>query len=145
MPRQVSDAGALFERLLTEGLHARDLVREVRVFGLLIGIELDLQRRPRRWLRKRLSALYLLSMLRHKQFPVFAGFCQYEPNVLKITPPLNASSEDIRQACATIVEVLRQPLVKVLAAGLGSLLQSSLPRKKTHEHRHHPALEQVAR
>ena len=49
-------------------------------------------------------------MLRHADFPVLAGFCQYEPNVLKITPPLNVSPDEIRQACATIIDVLRRPL-----------------------------------
>ena len=109
-------------------------MRDIRVFGLLIGIELDIRRWPRRWLRKRLSAFYLLSMLRHARFPVLAGFCQYEPNVLKITPPLNASPDEIRQACATIVDVLRRPLHKVLAAGLGGSDQSILCWEKNHEH-----------
>ena len=29
------------------------------------------------------------------RFPVLAGFCQYEPNVLKITPPLDARPDEI--------------------------------------------------
>ena len=61
---------------------------------------------------------------------MLAGFCQYEPNVLKITPPLNVSPDEIRQACATIVDVLRRPLHKVLAAGLGGLIKSSSDREK---------------
>ena len=89
MSGQVVEAGERFERLLRAGLAAIDTVRDVRVFGLLIAIELDASAWPRRWLRKRLSALYLLAMLRHERFPVLAGFCQYEPNTLKITPPLN--------------------------------------------------------
>ena len=143
--RQVADAGALFARLLTADLASCKIVRDVRVFGLLIGIELDTRRWPRRWLGKRLSALYLLSMLRHEHFPVLAGFCQYVPNVLKITPPLNASHDEIRQACATIVEVLGRPLHKVLAAALGGLIKSSPVRKKDHEHTNDPALELAAR
>ncbi len=98
--RRVADAAALFAQQLTAGLASGKFVRDVRVFGLLIGIELDTRRWPRRWLGKRLAALYLLAMLRHERFPVLAGFCQYEPNVLKITPPLNASDDEIRQACA---------------------------------------------
>jgi acetylornithine/succinyldiaminopimelate/putrescine aminotransferase len=147
MPRRVAEAGAAFARLLGEGLGPLDTVREVRVFGLLIGIELDARRRPRRWLRKRLSGLYLLAMLRHDRFPVLAGLCQYEPVVLKITPPLNAGPDEIRRACETIVDVLRRPLHRVLAAGLVGLLKSSLIRKRNHEHRNDPdpALELAAR
>jgi acetylornithine/succinyldiaminopimelate/putrescine aminotransferase len=143
--RQVDDAAALFTKLLNAGLASGKIVRDVRVFGLLIGIELDARRWPQRWLRKRLAALYLLSMLRHDQFPVLAGFCQYEPNVLKITPPLNASPDEIRRACATIVDVLSRPLHKVLAAGLGGLIKSSSVGKKHHEHGNDPALELAAR
>ena len=126
MTRRVADAGELFARLLTEGLASGKIVRDVRVFGLLIGIELDTRRWPRRWLGKRLSALYLLAMLRHERFPVLAGFCQYEPNVLKITPPAQRRAPTrSAQACDTIVDVLRRPLLKVLAAALGGLIKSS--------------------
>ncbi len=142
---QVARAGALFADLLNSGLASSKIVREVRVFGLLIGIELDARRWPHRWLHKRLSTFYLFSMLRHKHRPVLAGFCQYEPNVLKITPPLNASPDEIRQACATIVEVLRRPLRKVLAAGLGGLINSSSAGRRNDEHGNDSALEPAAR
>ena len=88
MEQQVARAGELFATLLNQGLASSRIVREVRVFGLLIAIELNVEGWPRRWLRKRLASLYLLAMLRHDCFPVFAGLCQYEPNVIKITPPL---------------------------------------------------------
>jgi acetylornithine/succinyldiaminopimelate/putrescine aminotransferase len=143
--RQVGDAAALFDKLLTADLASSKTVCDVRVFGLLIGIELDTRRWPQRWLRKRLSALYLLSMLQHEHFPVLAGFCQYEPNVLKITPALNASPDEIRRACATIVDVLRRPLHKVLVAGLGSIIKSLSVREKHYEHGNDSALELAAR
>jgi 4-aminobutyrate aminotransferase-like enzyme len=120
-------------------------VRDIRVFGLLIGVELDTRRWPHRWLRKRLATLYVFSMLRHSRFPVLAGFCQYEPNVIKITPPLNASPDEVRQACATIVDVLRRPLHRVLAAGLGALINSSSAGRKNREHANDSALEPAAR
>ena len=143
MPGRARKAG---ERL-ADALGALDGVASVRGLGLLIGIELDTSRRPRRWLRKRLSGLYLLAMLKHDRFPVLAGLCQYEPDVLKITPPLNADPDEIRLACETIIDVLRRPLSRVLAAGLGGLLKSSLTRKNDHEHRNDPdpALELAAR
>jgi acetylornithine/succinyldiaminopimelate/putrescine aminotransferase len=145
MARQVADAAALFSELLETGLASSKMVREVRVFGLLIGIELDTSPWPRRWLHKRLSSFYLFSMLRHERFPVLAGFCQYEPNVLKITPPLNVSPEEIRRACATIVDVLNRPLRKVIAAGLGGLINSSQIGRRKHEHGNDPSLEPAAR
>ncbi len=143
--RQVTEAGALFARLLTRGLASSKFVREVRVFGLLIGIEIDTWRWPGRWFRKFLAALYLLSMLRHEHYPVLVGFCQYEPNVLKITPPLNVSPDEIRQACATIVDVLKRPLPKVLASSLAGLIKSSPVRKKHDEHGNDSVLELAAR
>ncbi|WP_202802911.1 hypothetical protein, partial [Singulisphaera acidiphila] len=83
----------------------------------LIAIELDARGGPRRWLRKRLGASYLLAMLRHERSPVLAGFCQYEPNTLKFTPPLNVSPEDIDRACETIIDVLGRPFPRVIVAG----------------------------
>jgi acetylornithine/succinyldiaminopimelate/putrescine aminotransferase len=144
LSRQVAEASALFAELLSADRFSGKFVRDVRIFGLLIGLELDARRRPHRWLRKRLSALYLLSMLRHAEFPVLAGFCQYEPNVLKITPPLNASPDEIRKACATIVEVLRRPLHRVLAAGLGSLIGTFSGAKHHDEHANRAAVKVAA-
>jgi hypothetical protein len=69
-------------------------------------------------------------MLRHPRFPVLAGFCQYEPNVLKLTPSLTAAPEDIRAACATVVEVLRKPLPRLLAGALSGLVGATLRRRK---------------
>lgn len=144
-PRQVAEAAELFTQLLKAGLGSSKVVRDVRVFGLLIGIELDTRRWPHRWLHKLLSSFYLFSMLRHANFPVLAGFCQSEPNVLKITPPLNASPGEIRQACATIVDVLNRPLGKVLAAGLAGLIHSSSGGRRSHEFANDSSLEPVAR
>ena len=142
---RVAEAGARFERTLRAGLAPLKGVRDVRVFGLLIAIELDARRGPRRWLRKRLGASYLLAMLRHERSPVLAGFCQYEPNTLKLTPPLNVSPEDIDRACETIVATLGRPLSRVVAAGLARLLRPTPFRKADHEHRDRPAVELASR
>jgi 4-aminobutyrate aminotransferase-like enzyme len=146
LTRQIEYAAESFRRGLAEGLASGRNVRDIRAFGLLIGVELDTRRWPRRWLGKQLAALSLLAMLRHPRFPVLAGFCQYEPNVLKITPPLDAGPDEIRAACRTIVEVLNAPLPKILAAGLGGLLKPSPIRKKgDHEYADDPAVELAAR
>lgn len=145
MPRKVTESAALVEQLLRAGLGSNKIVRDIRVFGLLIGIELDTRRWPQRWLHKRLSSFHLFNMMRHHQFPVLGGFCQYEPNVLKITPPLNASPDEIRQLCATVIDVLNRPLPSVLAAGLRGLIHSSSGRRKNREYRNSSALEPVAR
>jgi acetylornithine/succinyldiaminopimelate/putrescine aminotransferase len=131
---RVAAAGEQFARLLGEGLASCKAVREVRVFGLLIGIELDATRWPQRWFRKRLYSFYLFSMLRHRRYPVLVGFCQYEPNVLKITPSLTVAPEEIRAVCATITEVLRRPFHRLLAGVAGGLLKSLGIWRKKHEH-----------
>ncbi len=84
-------------------------------------------------------------MLRHPEFPVFAGICQYEPNVLKITPPLNVSPDEIRQACGTIVDVLNRPLHKVVAATLRGLINRPSIVRTHHEHANDSVLEPAAR
>jgi acetylornithine/succinyldiaminopimelate/putrescine aminotransferase len=120
LSRRIAESAALFQQLLTEGLVSCNAVREVRVHGLLIGIELS----TRRWLGKRLSSLYLYSMLRHRRFPALVGFCQCEPNVLKITPSLTIAPEHVRELCATIIDVLHRSTPRLLAALLGGLLRN---------------------
>jgi acetylornithine/succinyldiaminopimelate/putrescine aminotransferase len=144
LSERVAESGALFARLLREGLAGCPAVREVRAFGLLIGVELDSARRLRRWFRKRLFWFYLLGMLRHPRYPVLAGFCQYEPNVLKITPALTAAPADIREAAATITEVLRRPFYRLLAAAAGGLVRSLGTWRRKHEHGNVPAPDPVA-
>jgi acetylornithine/succinyldiaminopimelate/putrescine aminotransferase len=141
LPAQVAESGALFARLLHDGLAGCAAVREVRAHGLLIGIELDAQRWPQRWFGKKLFWFYLFSMLRHRRYPVLVGFCQYEPNVLKITPPLTVEPETVREVCATIVEVLRKPFYKLAAAGLAGLVRSKFPWRQRHDHADSPAHE----
>lgn len=142
---RVIAAGERFARLLGEGLGPLKPVRDVRVFGLLIAVELEIRSGPARWLRRRLAAPYLLAMLRHETFPVLAGFCQYEPHTLKITPSLDIGPEDVDRACRTIVDVLGRPLPGVFLAGLGSILKPPPIRKGRHERRDDPALEPLAR
>ena len=109
---RVTESGTLFAELLNEGLASCSNVRAIRVYGLLIGIELDTSRWPLRWFRKRLSSFYLYSMLRHRQFPVLVGFCQYEPNVLKITRPPSTSRwpKQIRAVCHDDCRCLAAPV-----------------------------------
>jgi acetylornithine/succinyldiaminopimelate/putrescine aminotransferase len=145
LSRRVAEAGELFARLLDEGLEGCKAVRAVRVYGLLIGIELDTRRWPRRWFRQRLSSLCLYSMLHHRGYPVLAGFCQTEPHVLKLTPPLTVVPDEIRAVCGTITDVLKRPFYRLLAAGLGGLLNLSGSWRKKHEHAHVRAHDPVAR
>jgi acetylornithine/succinyldiaminopimelate/putrescine aminotransferase len=145
LSRRVTEAGALFGRLLGAGLALCKAVREVRVHGLLIGIELDADRWPQRWFRKRLYSFYLINLLRHQHYPALVGFCQYEPNVLKITPALTVPHDEIHKVCATITDVLNMPFPRLMPAVVSSLLQSLAPRRKKHEHRYAPALDAAAR
>jgi acetylornithine/succinyldiaminopimelate/putrescine aminotransferase len=143
--QRVTQSAELLAQLLKEGIGNCKAVREVRVYGMLIGIELDATRWPHRWFRKKLYSLYLYSMLRHSGFPVLVGFCQYEPNVLKITPALTVEPDQIRKACATITDVLKRPFWRLLAAVLGGLIGSIGFWRKKHEHAGVPALEPAAR
>jgi acetylornithine/succinyldiaminopimelate/putrescine aminotransferase len=136
LAERVADSGALFAKLLGDSLASCKAVREVRTYGLLIGIELDATRWPRRWFLKRLFWFYLFAMLRHPRYPVLVGFCQYEPNVLKFTPPLTTDPSVIREVCATITEVLKRPFYRLLAGVLGGVVRSVVPWRPKHEHAH---------
>ncbi len=134
---QESDLGArvvrstqLFARLLRENLRDCKNVREVRVHGLLIAIEIDESRWPHRWFTARLPLLYALAMMRHKNFPLIMGFCQYEPHVLKFTPPLSITNEEIHQACVAISEVMKRPFYRLLPSALGALGRSLLRHRR---------------
>ena len=116
---QVEHQGERFETLLREGLSDCTSVADVRVFGMLIGIELH-GGGSVRLLGKRAGRLYSLAMLQHAQ-PLLMGFCQYQPNIFKLTPSLLMSDETIETMCKTICESLRRSPVRVLAAGLRAL------------------------
>jgi acetylornithine/succinyldiaminopimelate/putrescine aminotransferase len=126
---QVREMGELFARLLGEGLASCRAVRDVRVFGLLIGIELDTRGWPRKWFRKQAGSLYVLNLLRHQPFPVFVGYCQYEPHVLKFTPPLSITREEVKWVCETITAVLRRPFYQLLPGLCGALVKSFVKGK----------------
>ena len=96
----------LFEKRLKENLGTTKNVVDVRVFGLLIGIELKPARVPISALKKLIPRLYLLGMLHHTEFPMMMGFCQYDPYVLKFTPPLSVTEAEVHQLCDAISSVL---------------------------------------
>jgi acetylornithine/succinyldiaminopimelate/putrescine aminotransferase len=126
LEHNVVDAGRLFQQLLGDGLADCKAVRDIRVHGLLIAIELDTKAWPRNWLKKRLSNLYLVSMVRNRKFPLFIGYCQYEPHVLKLTPPLSITPKEVQQVCTTIIKALKQPSYKLLYSTLRALGASAL-------------------
>jgi acetylornithine/succinyldiaminopimelate/putrescine aminotransferase len=121
---RVRESGALFHRLLTDRFSSCRAVRDIRVFGLLIGIELEARRGPWRWFKKQAGSLYVLSCLRHEPFAVFLGYCQYEPHVLKLTPPLSITPEEVHHVCGTIADVLHKPAYRLLPSFGGALMKS---------------------
>ena len=129
LEKRVDQAGDLTRQLLTEGLAGCRAIRDIRVFGQLIGIELNVKGWSKRRFRKRLFWFYVSSMLRHRRFPFLVGFCQYEPHVLKITPPLNATEAELRQMCTTIIEVLQRPFLRLAATVAGDMALTIFPRR----------------
>src|SRR5262249_34227972 len=129
LPERVAERGALFAEELARQLGPCKQVREGRVHGLLIGIELATGGRVRKWRNTKGSWVYLLRLLRPAAFPLFVGFCQYEPNVLKLTPPLTITPDEVRRTCATLAVVLRAPLYNLLPAAAGSLVHSFVKRR----------------
>jgi len=118
LSERVRASGKLFAKLLGEQLVAPKLVRAARCFGMLVGIELDVQSAARRWMKRSLPRCVLLALMNHPTFPLIAGFCQYEPQVLKLTPPLTITEEEIRNVCAALASVLQLRLYRLAASGV---------------------------
>jgi acetylornithine/succinyldiaminopimelate/putrescine aminotransferase len=121
---QVRETGALLARLLGERLASSKAVRDIRVFGLLAAIELDIRSGLRAWLRKQAGSLYVMSLLRQEPFPVFLGYCQYEPHVLKFTPPLSITPDEVQRVCDTLAAVLNRPAYQFLPPLFGLLAKT---------------------
>jgi acetylornithine/succinyldiaminopimelate/putrescine aminotransferase len=120
----VGEAGTLFAKLLGERLSACKSVHAIRVFGLLIAIELNTPGFPWRWLKKQAGSIYAMNLLRYEPFPVFVGYCQYEPHVLKLTPPLSITAEEIDRVCDALAAVLRRPARQLVLPFIGALARS---------------------
>ncbi|VEP15754.1 Ornithine/acetylornithine aminotransferase [Hyella patelloides LEGE 07179] len=125
LKEQIKESGILFEKLLSEGLASCKAVRDIRVFGLLIGIELNDNYLPQRWFAKQLFSFYILDLLNHSSHPVLVGFCQAQPNVLKITPPLTIRKQEVREICSTVIETLKKPFFQLFTKALIAIVSAT--------------------
>lgn len=121
---QVETAAVQYTEQLRRLLQAHPRVTEVRVFGLLIGIELNVRRTLVAKLGLKPAQLYLLRMMQHREFPLLMGYCQYEPNILKFTPPLTVTASEIKASSAAIADALSTSQPALLGCGLKSLLRA---------------------
>jgi acetylornithine/succinyldiaminopimelate/putrescine aminotransferase len=126
LSERVLESGALFAKILGERLSSCKAVRAVRVFGLLIAIELNVANWFPKWMKKQVPFVYIYNLFFHSPFPVLVGFCQYEPNVLKFTPPLSITREEIERVCDAITTVLRTPFYKLAPRILGARLAAGV-------------------
>lgn len=121
---QVEAAATQYAEQLRQRLRTHPRVREVRVFGLLIGIELNLRHTLIARLGLKPAQLYLLQMMQHRDFPLLMGYCQYEPHILKFTPPLTVTPDEVRDSVKSIADALSVSQTRLLGWGLQSLLRS---------------------
>ena len=117
---QVTVAGQHFRDELVRQLKGVTLVRDIRCYGLLIGIELNCQNSLIQRLGLNAAQLYLLQMMNHLKYPVLMGFCQYEPHILKFTPPLTVTEDEVVAVCRTIADTLRASTVRMLLTALSA-------------------------
>ena len=115
---RVRQCGARFSTRLHQLLADCPSVKAIRCFGLLVGIELDSSRGLARYLGKLAAQLAMREMLFDEQFPLLMGFCQYEPHVLKFTPPLSITDAEIDRSCETIARALRLSNLRLLWNGV---------------------------
>jgi hypothetical protein len=77
------------------------------------------------WLQRlfkgKVPSFYIYHLLQHPSFPVFMGYCQYEPNVLKFTPPLSITRAEIEQTSDAIAATLHTPFYQLLPPVLRAL------------------------
>jgi acetylornithine/succinyldiaminopimelate/putrescine aminotransferase len=135
LSQRVAESGALFAKLLSERLSSCKAVRDVRVFGLLIAIELNAASWLPKWARKKIPFVYIYNLFAHSSFALLLGFCQYEPHVLKFTPPLSITRAEIEQVCDALAAVLRTPFYKLLPSALGAQLTASVRGKMKNRQR----------
>lgn len=115
--------GQMFRDSLQKALSGVGIVKEVRTFGLLIGIELNLDKTWIQRLSLNAAQLYLLRMMQHRTCPLLMGFCQYEPNILKFTPPLTTTKDEVGRITQTISDALQTSSLTLLATGIRALLR----------------------
>jgi 4-aminobutyrate aminotransferase-like enzyme len=120
----VAAIGQLFRNSLQRALAGIGIVKDIRTFGLLIGIELDLRKTMIQRLGLDAAQLYLLQMMQDRSCPLLMGFCQYEPNILKFTPPLSVTPEEVERITRTISNALRASTPRLLTAGVRALLRA---------------------
>ncbi len=121
---QVLTASQILSSRLQQVLADVDIVKDIRCYGLLIGIELDLQRTVAQRCGLNPAQLYLLQMTQHRNWPLLMGFCQYEPHVLKLTPPLTITEDEVELLTRTISDTLRASPPRLLLTGLQAWLRS---------------------
>ena len=56
-------------------------------------------------------------------FPLLMGFCQYEPHILKFTPPLTTTKDEVEKITRTISDALRSSTLSLLTTGIRALLR----------------------
>lgn len=129
LSERVKHAGELFSRKLHAALDDCPAVNEVRVFGLLMAIELNRDGWLRSRLQKMLFRFYFVGLLQDRELPMIMGFCQYKPYIMKFTPPLSVSDEEIDQIAAALKRVLNQPLPLLIIKALKLIVSARLHRK----------------
>jgi 4-aminobutyrate aminotransferase-like enzyme len=128
LEERVRSAGEKLAALLADALKGYRTVRDVRCFGLLVGIELNVSGVWKSF-RPALPQLYLLALMQHRPFPVVAGYCQYEPNVLKLTPSLSITDEEISRLASALKAVLSIAPFRLASSTLAQSWSKLLPRK----------------
>ncbi|MBD3673432.1 MAG: aminotransferase class III-fold pyridoxal phosphate-dependent enzyme [Planctomycetaceae bacterium] len=126
---RVRHAGEHFSQQLHAALDDCPAVKEVRVFGLLIAIELNREGWLRSRLQKMLFRFYFVGLLQDRQLPMIMGFCQYKPYIMKFTPPLSVTDEEIDHIAAMLKRVLNRPLPILIANAVKLIVSAKLRRK----------------
>jgi acetylornithine/succinyldiaminopimelate/putrescine aminotransferase len=140
---RVTEAGCMFSKMLGDMLLSCPSVVDIRVFGLLIAIELDMRAAFPKWLRKPAPLLQILNLLLHPSFPMLIGYTQYEPNVLKLTPPLTVTDKEIEHICRSLRDVLCMPWYGLVASTCGHVARKYARKSKIYSRRRIPSNESL--
>lgn len=127
LEERVRAAGRRFAERLGRSLANCRSVLAVRCFGLLIGVELAVPGGGRDWRAGLLTKLRLAGLLNRRPLGLIVGYCQYEPQVLKLTPPLSITDDEIDEVCDALTETLSLPTLRLAWNGLSTALSARLP------------------
>ncbi|MEM6821045.1 MAG: aminotransferase class III-fold pyridoxal phosphate-dependent enzyme [Verrucomicrobiota bacterium] len=106
IPSRVEKRGQFFAQQLYETIAKLDLVKEIRVHGLLIAVEMNVSQYNQKWMKKLVPRLIFINLVGHASKAILVNYNANNPATFKITPPLAVKEEELNVCCEALHEVM---------------------------------------